>query len=234
MEFTRFPPGVNAGIPSLDQDGTTASMVPLIASVTYESAVSLTGVPAWARATTPTSKRYGPSLIGGIARRLAADGLGVILGDRMHLRIGSVAAGRRLGDEAFHPLNYFFRVILGFDDCFPIFFVNIDFSPGTDPEAVPYLLWQHDPALGIYRNHIPTICEREICVLPPWKPTSQRLVRVLAIAYLPMSRYTGGCMQVIGPLRPSPRAPPVLQATPGEAAVEHGSVTPSPAMPGEE
>ena len=41
-------------------------------------------------------------------------------------------------------------------------------------------------------------------------------------------------MQAFGPLRPSPGAPPVLQATPDEAAGEHGSTIPSPAMPGEE
>jgi hypothetical protein len=41
-------------------------------------------------------------------------------------------------------------------------------------------------------------------------------------------------MQVLGPLLPSPHAPPVLQATPDEAAVEYGSARPSPVMPGEE
>jgi len=76
----------------------------------------------------------------------------------MHLLIGGVAVGRRLGDELFHPLHDLFGIVLRLDNCFAVFLVDVDFGTGLDPEAFPYLLWQHDSALGIYRNYTPTVC----------------------------------------------------------------------------
>ncbi len=50
----------------------------------------------------------------------------------------------RFLDELFHPFEDFVRIVFGFDDCFPVFFVNGYFRAGRNPETLSYLLWEDD------------------------------------------------------------------------------------------
>jgi len=66
------------------------------------------------------------------------------------------ALGGRLLNESLHAVEYRFGVVLGFDDCFPIFLVDFHFGPGSDAETLANLLRKDDPTFRIHRRHSPT------------------------------------------------------------------------------
>jgi len=52
--------------------------------------------------------------------------------------------------------NNLLRVVFEFNNCFPIFFTDVDFCAGSDAESLSNLLREDDPTFRIHLRHIPT------------------------------------------------------------------------------